>query len=176
MKLPATMKSAWRQCKPNNPLEATLMVTLFGFLLFAKIPIEIANWVCSTLGMSIVAILGLYLVSQVSSRGLALVIIIATIEIVRRSFQTIKNTDIQNFNYDGRTRNAAADQSEGEKAKYLANLNPMQPISLEETIINREAPIGVGSVASFGPASQAASEVGFLPVQSNTKLIPSDNR
>lgn len=169
-------RSLCKNIKPANFLEASLMVSLVLFLALGhNIPIGIAEWMSSMFGMAIITVLSVYIFSQTQTKGLAILVVITACEIIRRSFSVVHTAGITGFAYDGR-RQDLFPQNEIQRATHMASLNPIQPKTLEQTIIDREAPVGFSSASLIGPASEPVGEVGFNPIQASSQLIPSDAR
>lgn len=162
------IRSLWKKIQPCNFLEGFFILAILFFLFLGNsIPLGVAEWLSSALGMSILGVLTVYIFSQSKSKALALLICIAAFELIRRSFHAVDNARLTGFTYDGRKNDLTV---------KATSLTPPRTKTLEEHIIDKEAPIGYSSAPTNGPGSEPVGEVGFHPVQAGSQLIPSDAR
>jgi uncharacterized membrane protein (DUF485 family) len=137
--------------KSFSQLEIILLVT---FILYIVLPIQtpdfLAGAVDSSLGMLTIFIVTIYLFFHVNPI-LAVVYIFVAYELLRRS-----------ANKTGRVTMIKYTPTQAKKDAELKAMNPPQPETLEEQVIQKMAPIGHSEPSIFTSST-------FKPVADNTK-------
>jgi len=139
--------------KSFSPLEIVLLVI---FILYIVLPIQTPRFLSvmidSSLGMLSIFIVTIYLFFHVNPI-LAVVYIFVAYELLRRSANKGGNGNVTLFQYT---------PSQAKKDAELKEMNPPQPETLEEQIVQKMAPIGYSDPSIFTSST-------FKPVADNIK-------
>lgn len=133
--------AGFRDWNKANPIEIALVFLFIGFLAGPfQIPPALARWIDSPVGIAVVVILAFYMFFF-TSPILAVLSLIVAYEVLRRSAKRAGKHSANTFIYG----TDAALPDERTRTAEMAAMNPPQEITLEESIIDTVAPVGVSA-------------------------------